>query len=139
MNTTTSYRNPTWWNTEHESAWERTKQAFKRDWDQTKHDFGGQEPDTNQKIRNTVKQAVGKESIPARHQPTYDELEPAYRYGFGARSQYGEAYPEWDEELESRLRAEWGSLDPDRKSHWEADREAIRHGWEYEDTVDEDR
>jgi len=41
-------RNPTWWNAEYESGWDRVKAAFKRDWDQTKHDMGANEPDTDQ-------------------------------------------------------------------------------------------
>jgi len=95
--------------------------------------MGGDEPDTNQKIGNTVKQAVGKEAIPPRYEPTYDELEPAYRYGYGARLHYGEDYPEWDDELEARLKEEWGDLEPSRKAAWEADREAIQRAWEFED------
>ena len=61
-------RNPKWWNKEHESGWSRVKAAFKRDWDQTKHDFGGAEPDTDQNIGDTVKQAAGKQPIPPRGQ-----------------------------------------------------------------------
>ena len=56
------YKNPNWWTKENDSAWDRTKAALKRDWDQTKHDFGGKEPDTNQKVGDTVKQAAGKEA-----------------------------------------------------------------------------
>src|ERR1700744_4038980 len=132
MTTTTKYKNPTWWETENDSAWDRVKDAFKRDWDQTKHDFGGKEPDTGQNIGNTARQAAGKEAIPPRHQPTYEEIEPAYRYGYGARAQYGDEYQEWDDELEARLRDEWTSLDPARKRFWDADRDAIRYGWEFD-------
>ena len=60
------YKNPTWWTNENDSAWERTKAAFKRDWDQTKHDMGGKQPDTDQQVSDTVKQASGKEIIPPR-------------------------------------------------------------------------
>ena len=127
-----TYKNPAWWDTENESAWDRVKSAFKRDWDQTKHDMGGDEPDTDQKISNTVKQAAGKEAIPPRFEPTYDELEPAYRYGYGAKVHYSEDYPEWDDELEARLKEEWGTLEPSRKAAWDADREAIQHAWDFE-------
>ena len=61
--------NPTWWDDDYDSNWERVKMAVKRDWDQTKHDFGGDEPDTNQNIARTVNQAVGKETIPRRGEP----------------------------------------------------------------------
>ena len=133
MNTYATQKNPTWWDNDHDSAWERTKNAFKRDWDQTKHDMGGDEPDTNQSVGHTVKQAAGKEAIPPRHQPTFDEIEPAYRYGYGARKHYGDEYPEWDDELEARLKEEWGTLEPSRKAAWEEDLEAIQQAWEYED------
>jgi len=133
MNTYATQKNPTWWDNDHDSAWERTKNAFKRDWDQTKHDMGGDEPDTNQSVGHTVKQAAGKEAIPPRHQPTFDEIEPAYRYGYGARKHYEDEYPEWDDELEARLKEEWGTLEPSRKAAWEEDREAIQQAWEYED------
>src|SRR5215471_18313783 len=100
-------RNPKWWTIENDSAWDRVKAAFKRDWDQTKHDFGGKEPDTDQDVDDTVKQAAGKQPIPPRGQPTYEEIEDAYRFGCGARSHYGRDYRDWDDRLESRLRSDW--------------------------------
>jgi hypothetical protein len=134
MNQTMSrHRNPRWWTEENETAWDRIKMAMKRDWDQTKHDFGGKNADTNQKIGNTSRQAAGQEAIPPRGQPAYEELEPAYRYGYGARLQYGEQYPDWDNDLERRLEEEWRALDPARKEKWEQDRAAIRYGWNYID------
>src|SRR5882757_7814095 len=36
--------NPTWWSQENETAWNRVKMAMKRDWDQTKHDLGANQP-----------------------------------------------------------------------------------------------
>lgn len=129
--TTTQYKNPTWWTDENDSAWERVKSAMKRDWDQTKHDLGGKEPDTNQKIGNTTRQASGKEVIPPRGQPTYEELEPAHRFGHGARSKYGAEYPDWDDDLEDRLKDDWKSVDAKRS--WEKDRAAIRYGWDYDE------
>lgn len=128
MNTT---RNPKWWNQEHESAWDRIKSAFKRDWDQTKHDFGGSEPDTDQDVDDTVKQAAGKQSIPPRGQPTYEEVEDAYRFGYSARSQYGKQYPSWDSRLESQLQQDWGATFNDRE--WPRYRDWIRRGWTYQD------
>ncbi len=100
------YKNPKWWSQENDSAWDRVKEAMKRDWDQTKHDFGGDEPDTNQNVSNTVKQAAGTETLPPRHEPTYEEWEPAYRFGYGARSRYGadyDNYADWDDELKRHL------------------------------------
>ena len=98
------YKNPTWWNKDNDSAWERTKAAFKRDWDQTKHDLGGNQPDTNQNVKDTVKQAAGKETIPPRGTPVYEDAEPAYRFGLGARSHYNGKYSTWNNDLEADLR-----------------------------------
>lgn len=130
--TITKNNNPSWWTGEHDTAWNRVKLAMKRDWDQTKHDFGGDEPDTKQNIGNTTRQASGKETIPPRGQPTYEELEPAYRFGYGARSTYGDEYPDWDDDLEARLEEDWRTMEPSRKEKWEQDRAAIRHGWGYD-------
>ena len=125
------YNNPKWWTKDNDSAWERTKAAFQRDWDQTKHDFGGDEPDTDQQLSDTVKQASGKEAIPARGNPTFDKAEPAYRFGYGARSYYGKKYPEWNSQLESELRRDWQTTYPDRA--WNDDKEYVHEAWTYEE------
>jgi hypothetical protein len=127
------YKNPQWWSARDDSDWERVKMAMKRDWDQTKHDMGGDEPDTNQSIGHTSRQATGKEAIPPRGQPNYEELEPAYRYGYGARSKYGNLYRNWDDDLELRLKQEWQEIAPNRRQTWLQDRTAIRYGWDYDD------
>jgi hypothetical protein len=124
-------RNPKWWNNEHESSWNRVKAAFKRDWDQTKHDLGGRQPDTDQDVDDTVKQATGKQPIPPRGQPTYEQAEDAYRFGYGARSQYGRQYPAWDDRLEKQLEQDWSATYDDRE--WEQYRSSIRRGWTYQD------
>jgi len=124
-------RNPKWWNTEHASAWDRVNAAFKRDWDQTKHDFGGHKPDTDQDVDDTVKQATGKQPIPPRGQPTYEEIEDAYRFGFGARHQYGNKSATWDPELQSQLEKDWRETYSGRD--WAKYRDSIRHGWDYRD------
>ena len=135
-------KNPKWWTKDNDSAWDRVKEAMKRDWDQTKHDFGGDEPDTNQNIRNTVKQASGTETIPPRHETTYENWEPAYRFGYGARQKYGTEYDDldWDDEMESTLKKDWQSIAPERKQTWMQDRAAIRYGWDYDadEILDED-
>ena len=124
-------RNPKWWNKEHETGWERVKAAFKRDWDQTKHDLGGREPDTDQDVDATVKQAAGKQPIPPRGQPTYEEVEDAYRFGYGARRHYSNQYSTWDPELEAELRRDWRETYNDRD--WSNYRDPIRRGWEYDE------
>ena len=123
------YTNPKWWTPENDSAWDRTKAAFKRDWDQTKHDLGGKEPDTKQGVTDTVKQAVGTEVIPPRHQANYAEAEPAYRFGYGAYSYYGGKHPQWN--VEGLLREDWKAANPFRFAYWNEDRDAIRRAWDY--------
>ena len=125
------YKNPTWWTPENDSTWDRTKAAFKRDWDQTKHDLRGKEPDTKQNVTDTVKQAAGTEVIPPRRQPNYEEVEPAYRFGFGAHSYYSVKYPKWNKEVEDKLKKDWKTTNPSREANWNEDREAIRHAWDY--------
>lgn len=124
-------QNPKWWNQEHESSWDRVKAAFKRDWDQTKHDFGGNQPDTAQNVNDTVKQASGKQPIPPRGQPAYEEVEDAYRFGYGARSQYGSRFSNWDDQLESQLERDWKETYRDRD--WKRYRDSIRRGWSYQE------
>jgi hypothetical protein len=123
-------RNPKWWNEQNESAWERVKAAFKRDWDQTMHDAGSHQPDTHPHVGDTMKQAVGKEAIPPRGMPTYEEIEDAYRFGFGARYQYDSQYPVWDMRLEAQLEQDWRETYGDR--HWGRYREFVRHAWDYD-------
>jgi hypothetical protein len=125
------YKNPKWWTTEDDSAWDRAKAALKRDWDQTKHDFGGNEPDTNQKISDTVKQAAGKEPIPPRREPNYEDVEPVLRFGYGARSHYRDQYDEWNDEVENRLKADWTAANPN--ANWDEDREVVHRAWEYDE------
>ena len=125
------YNNPKWWSPEQDSAWDRTKAAFKRDWDQTVHDLSGKKPDTNQDVDDTLKQAAGKQPIPPRGQPTYEQGEPAYRFGYGARSHYGKQYAKWDDKLEDRLKQDWRDTYPSRQ--WDADKKAVQSGWDYYD------
>ncbi len=126
-------RNPKWWTSEHDSAWERVKAAFRRDWDQTKHDFGGHQPDTDQDVDDTVKQAAGKQSIPPRGVPNFEESEAAYKFGYGARQYYGSRYSSWDNALESRLREDWRATGA-ASDDWDQYRSAVRRGWDYERT-----
>ncbi len=123
-------RNPKWWNKDYDSSWDRVKAAFKRDWDQTKHDFGGNEPDTDQNVNDTVKQMAGKEPVPPRGVPAYEDYEDAYRFGYGARTYYAGQFSEWNEGLESQLQQDWGDTYADR--NWPRFRESVRHGWDYD-------
>src|SRR5262245_5030020 len=121
-----TWKQPKWWNKEHDSAWERVKEAFRRDWEQTKHDFGGDAPDLDQNVDDTVAQAAGSRPVPPPHEPNFDEYEPALRYGYAARRQYGTRYTTWNLPLEKELRADFGDED------WDYYYPAIRHGWEFD-------
>ena len=125
--TMAGYKDPSWWTSENDTGWDRTKAAFKRDWDQTKHDLGGKQPDTDQQASDTVKQAAGKEIIPPRGTIAYDKAEPAYRFGYGARFHYGKKYSQWDAQLESELKRDWETTNPDR--NWNDDKQYIREAW----------
>lgn len=114
-------RNPKWWTKEHDSSWENVKTAFRRDWEQTKHDFGSDKAaDLQQSAVDTVKQAAGKE--PAIR--NFDSAEPAFKYAQGAKAQYhGEV---WNDEFEKKLSADY-------PGDWKSDRDYVRHGYNYGD------
>jgi len=129
----TERRDPAWWRAEHSSGWDRVREAFRRDWEQTKHDFGGDEPDLKQDVNDTVAQAAGKRSIPPPGVPNWDEYEPAARFGHGARRHYASTYPAWDMNLESRLREDWRTMRGGDVYDWERYRGAVYRGWHYGD------
>ena len=109
---------PGWYTDDTDSGWTRVKAAFRNDWDQTKHDFGSKSaPDLKQDVDNTVRQATGSED-------PFDRHEQAFRFGYGAQRQYRTQYPTWNNDLEQRLRTDYGT-DFDR------DRAYIRHAYEY--------
>jgi hypothetical protein len=124
--------NPKWWDSSFDSKWDRVKAAFQRDWDQTKHHFGGKTPDTDQNVSDTVKQASGKEPIPPRGVPGYDKAERAYRLGYGARTHYGSRYTTWDDRLEAELERDWRDIAPEDRDDWPRYRSVVRRGWDYD-------
>ncbi len=122
-------KHPKWWKDDHDSAWERVKAAFKRDWDQTT----GEELD--QDVGDTVKQAMGKQAIPPRHVPNppdaderWEDIEDGFRFGHGARAHYGEEHPEWDDKLEAKLRNDWDTTEP--RADWARRSWHIRRAYE---------
>jgi len=128
---TKTRQDPTWWTDEHASAWDRIKAAFQRDWEQTKHDIGAGGADLDQDVHETIGQAAGTQRVPPGNQPNFDEDEPAARFGYGARRQYGRTYTEWDDRLEARLKEDWESVKDRSRAGWENARRAVRRGWEY--------
>jgi hypothetical protein len=130
---------PAWWNENHASAWDRVKEAMRRDWEQTKHDLhikGGHE--LNQDVGDTVKQATGKEPIPTddRLNPAkvvgdWNDVEVPLGYGFAARDKYGKEHAAWTSELETTLKTEWDSAKSSTGRGWEDVKEHVRRGYEY--------
>jgi hypothetical protein len=56
---------PIWWTDQHTSSWDRVKDAFRRDWEQTKSDFSSASgPNLNQNVSDTVQQAFGSVPMP---------------------------------------------------------------------------
>jgi len=113
---------PTWYTDEHDSTWDRMKDAFRRDWEQTKHDFGSNTArDLDQDVDDTVKQAVGAERGSDR---SFEDHEPAFRFGHAARRHYGSKHSTWNNDLESSLRSDYGD-------DWDRDRDDVRRAYEY--------
>ena len=115
--------NPKWWNNDHHSAWTRIKEAMKRDWEQTKHDFSkksGQE--LHQNAGDTVKQMAGKEPVGSE----WNTHEPAMRFGYGAGRQYGDQQFDAHEGV---LKREWDELKSGRM--WNDVRDNVRRGWDW--------
>lgn len=132
MATATLHRTPKWWTPDYDSKWDRVKEAFRRDWEQTKHDFGAKgKPDLNQNVDDTIAQAAGRRPIPPAGEPNFDEYEPAFRFGYGARQHYGSHFTTWSDELEKKLRTDFGD------EEWPRYRPAIRRGWDYDDMTKE--
>jgi hypothetical protein len=115
-------KRPDWYSSEHDNGWDRVKTAFSRDWEQTKHDFGSDHArDLGQDAGDTVRQATTGATDRGNDFQTH---EPAFRFGYAARNHYRSNYPSWNDDLDSRLRTDYGA-DYDR------DRSFIRHAYEY--------
>jgi hypothetical protein len=101
-----------------DSGWQRVKAAFGNDWEQTKRDFGSKNArELNQDVDDTVKQATSGVDGAENH-------EQAFRFGYAAQTHYRKDYPKWDNNLETKLRSDYG---PD----FDRDRDYIRHAYEY--------
>jgi hypothetical protein len=129
---------PHWWTSEHDTSWDRVKAAIRRNWEETKQAFTQPDPSTGQDVDDTVPAAESKEAVPRQGQPKFDDLEPAFRYGYAARRHYGQQSPEWDEDMERRLASEWGTLYPTGIG-WDYYRNAVRAGWEYDEQQGEEK
>jgi len=120
------YGNPNWWDASHDFAWDHVKRAMRHHWEQASQQLHSNDLTAFDRIK-------GEEIALSCHRLFFDELEPAFRFGFGARIEFGEEHQAWDDNLEILLAREWRRLDPTREQTWEQDREAIRYGWEFEE------
>jgi hypothetical protein len=122
---------PTWWNDKHESTWSRMKGALERDWEQTKADWSTAGRDLNQGVGNTLKQMAGSEPIPPDDEPndTWEKVEPAYRYGIGARAEYGAQYGDWDDRLDAKLADDWSRMQSGKS--WAQVRARVQRAWNH--------
>lgn len=100
------------------STWERIKKAFANDWEQTKADFGATGArDMDQDVDDTLKQAAGSENA-------FENREQAFRFGYTAQRRYRSDYPQWNDDLDKRLRSEYDG-------DYDADRRYIQHAYGY--------
>jgi hypothetical protein len=126
---------PKWWDEgRHGSAWERIKEAMKRDWEQTKNDLHMGGKDLDQDVTETIDQMTGKEPIPPDHDDysrdiQWNDIEEPMAYGYGARQQYGQQYPSWDNGLERTLRNEWEQRGSAART-WDDVRGYVRRGYD---------
>lgn len=131
----------------HLAAWDRAKEALRRDWEQTLSDLSSGGASLNQSAADTVKQATGAAPVPARQAKTHPDasadvarqrgriadlrrewgqVEPAVRYGYGARLEHDDDV--WDERVEGRLMIGWEEMHAG--GVWEEARPFVRHGWD---------
>lgn len=108
------FKQPSWWTDAHNKAWDHVREAFRN------------------------QQDAARAAAPARD---WDEVEPAIRFGFGARRRAPEtqqtltaAQEEWDPELEATLQQDWDSLhqteEAPRQAHlWHDVRQFVHRGW----------
>jgi hypothetical protein len=124
---------PGWWLSEHTNAWERTKDALRRDWLATMSDFDAA---ASRQLARDIRGGSGFGGAPSMaffEGPTtpppmvFELAEPALRYGFAAASHY-RVHVGWDDALEAVLRNEWTQR-PDARP-WSVVVDDVRRGWE---------
>ena len=119
---------PSFWTDEQQTAWDRVKDAFHRDWLQTRSDLHMGGADLDQTAKDTMKQAAGKQPGPttAEGRIGWEHARHAIRLGHGAASFWGEG--SWTEEIEERVQSEWNALASG--IDWQEARPLVLRGWE---------
>ena len=120
------HNKPNWYNNDHDSAWDNVRNAFRRDWEQTKHDFGSKNArDLDQDAGDTVRQATTGGTGSSASERSFEDHEPAFRFGHAARRHYGTQHAKWNDDLDRNLRNDYGST-------YDRDRDSIRRAYEYD-------
>ena len=133
------YSEPVWWTVEHTVIWEEHLPSLRADFKrraagQNRAQLTKQGPDDlvfergAQAPRNIdIEQAHAVADNNWEVGTTWEQIEPALRYGVGARAQYPH-YVHWTDELEAHLRKEWAETN--EPSTWEKVKRAVRRGFE---------
>lgn len=101
------------------STWDKMKSAVRRGWDKITPDDDSD--DSYYRTHWTSNYASSGD--------TYNDYDPAYRYGTRMRSDSRYAGRSWDDS-ENDLRNDWNSrYGKDDRSTWDKMKDAVRHGW----------
>jgi hypothetical protein len=102
------------------STWDKFKAAVRRGWDKITPDSVMRDTDDHYRSHwDDNYSSLGG---------SYDDYEPAYRYGTEMRSSTRYRDRSWDE-VESDLKSDWESRHPG-ESTWEKFKAAVRRGWD---------
>jgi hypothetical protein len=131
--------NPGWWDDTHASTWERVSEALRRDWEQTKYDFGVKGGHyLHQDADATVAQATGQAPIPRDDAPNppkvigeWNDVESALGYGYFSHQRLRAKHPTWNDYVEAELRKDWESGPKKPPQSWTEAAPFVRRGWEY--------
>lgn len=102
------------------SAWERVKAAVRHSWDNVTPD----DEDSDRHYRNHFSSTYGTSG------DTYNDYQPAYRYGDDMRRNDKYRGRDWND-VESDLRSDWDSrYTTGGQSTWDKMKSAVRSGWD---------
>lgn len=133
-------RGPIWWTVEHTVIWEAAEPVLRDEFESRK----GEAQRSQIKAQGTDNSVFQHGSVTPRNVDVehahlvpdddwelgaeWHEVQPAVRFGVGARSQFGDNAA-WDDAIETRLREDWGkAYEP---STWERVKRAVKRGFEF--------
>jgi hypothetical protein len=89
----------------------------------------GKEPIPPPGVPNPDAKAVANSDIEDKPITDFDDNEVPIEYGFAARMQYGEQYPDWNDDLERQLNTDWDANKAGRP--FEDVKRYVRRGWDF--------